>query len=81
VTEAYTGDQVKVPELSVSYRVRRRLKANGQNLRFSAAGAPYGRWFIVEANTNTVLQRDVDLEALARTLGALRPSEAVVRED
>jgi hypothetical protein len=81
VAETFSGDQVNVPELSVSYRVRRRLKANGKNLRFSAAGAPYGRWFVVDSQSNTVLQRDVDLEALARELGALKPTESVHRQD
>lgn len=74
-------DQQTIPELAVSYRVRRRLKASGKNLRFSADGAPFGRWFIVDLATKSVIHRDVDLEAVARELGALRPSESVGRQD
>jgi hypothetical protein len=76
VSEAYSEYEVRVPELAVSYRVRRRLKANGKNLRFSAAGLPHGRWFVVDSATNEVIDSNVDLEELARSLGALRPSES-----
>lgn len=85
VIDAHSGDQVRVPELSVSYRVRRRLKADGKNLRFCAEGSAgnegLGRWFVVDAATNSVIEKNVDLEALARKLGALRPSESVARPD
>lgn len=83
--DAHSADQVTVPELSVSYRVRRRLKAQGKNLRQCAKGSlraeELGRWFIVDAATNSIIERHVDLEALARELGALRPSESVARLD
>jgi hypothetical protein len=76
-----TNEIVLVPELAVSYRVRRRLKAEGKNLRVSAPGSPrikeMGRYWVIDSATNSVLQRDVNLEALARELGALRPSESV----
>jgi hypothetical protein len=85
VIDAHSGDQVKVPELAVSYRVRRRLKAQGKNLRHCGEGSlridELGRWFIVDIATNSVVERNVDLEAVARELGALRPSESVARSD
>ena len=85
VNDDHSGAQVRVPELSVSYRVRRRLKVEGKNLRSCGEGSQkfeeLGRWYIVDAATNSIIETKVDLEALARKLGALRPSEAVARPD
>jgi hypothetical protein len=79
----YVDIERDVPELSVLYRVRRRLKAEGKNLRRSAEGssgiAELGRYYVIDAATNSVLERNIDLEALARKVGALRPSETVIR--
>jgi hypothetical protein len=72
-----SADHQPLPELAVSYRVRRRLKAQGKNLGHSARNGQFGRWFVVDMTTNEVLQRDVDLAELALELGAIRPSDTV----
>ena len=75
------GDRVAIPELALSYRVRRRLKAQGKNLRQCSATSSkrpeFGRYFVIDVATNSVLEKHIDLEALARKLGALRSSESV----
>ena len=72
-----SADHPPLPELAVSYRVRRRLKAQGKNLGHSARNGEYGRWFVVDMSTREVVQRNVDLESLAREVGAIRPTDTV----
>lgn len=77
MSDSLNANHQPLPELAVSYRVRRRLKAQGKNLRFSAQNGEFGRWFVVDKSTNKVLSRDIDLETLARELGAIRPTDTV----
>lgn len=81
--DGQSGGEVRVPELSILYRVRRRLKPAGQTVYRTAPDSikrrELGRYFIADTSTRSVIERDIDLVELARRLGALRASESVER--
>jgi hypothetical protein len=69
---------VHVSERALRDRVQRRLAHDGEHLHNTRP--PYehdlGEWYIVDAS-NRVTAAHVNLESLARELGALRPYESV----
>ncbi len=76
--------QKPVTELAVKRRINRRLAEKGECLRKCSSRSPWwnelGNYYITEMNTTRVIKRDVDLEALAREDGAMKPGEAITAE-
>jgi len=74
--------RLSIDEEAVLNRINKWLVKRGQHCRRSEsqrARRLLGRAFIVDLETNEVLDRDVDLEALARELEVLAPSERMGR--
>ena len=61
-------------------RVNRRLKPEGALIKATRGNSrtchELGRFYIVDARTGCVRNRDVDLEAFSRAIGALQTYEA-----
>jgi hypothetical protein len=70
------GTKVRVSERSLVQRVNRKLAKGGEVLK-AGRGRDAGEWYIVDLSLNAVVRHNVDVEALARELGALRPWESV----
>lgn len=67
-------------EQAILNRINKLLVKQGQHCRRSEserARAALGRAFIVDLETNEVLDRNVDLEALARELQILAPGQRI----
>jgi hypothetical protein len=66
-------------------RINRRLAYKYEAVRQTRPGTraerELGRFYIVDFNRNAVLDMHVDLESLARELGALKPWEALVEAE
>jgi hypothetical protein len=72
--------KVPVTERSVVARVNRRLQANGEMLkpaRGEQVRAQVGDWYVLDVKAKGVVREDVNLEAIARELGALKDWEVV----
>ncbi|MDC1288005.1 hypothetical protein N8198_08970 [Gammaproteobacteria bacterium] len=73
--------QKPVTELAVKRRLNRRLAERGECLRKCSDNSPWlnklGSYYIAEIDTDNVLQTDVDLEALARKEGVMKPGESI----
>jgi len=71
----------KVSENALLKRVNRVLKKNGEVLRKARNRQEdeLGHFYMLDRaqNSNFVIQRDVDMESLARELGVLSPRETV----
>ena len=76
--------QKPVTELAVKHRLNRRLAERGECLRKCSDNSPWlnklGSYYIAEINADNVRQTDVDLEALARKEGAMKPGESITAE-
>ena len=76
--------QKPVTELAVKRRINRRLAEKGECLRKCSNRSPWwnelGNYYIAEMNTTRVIKADIDLEALARTEGALKLGETITAE-
>lgn len=73
-------DSANVTRQRVVERINTRLVKQGQHCRQSQSARArglLGAVFLVDLETNEVLDRHVDLEALARELGVLRPPEQI----
>jgi len=73
---------ILVPESELVARIDRKLAPNGTALyrksHAAEAGQPgLGRYDIIEVATNHLVREDVDLEPLAREIGALAEGEAL----
>ena len=72
--------KLPVTERSVVARVNRRLQAAGEQLkpaRSEQVRAQVGDWYVLDVKRNGVVREDVNLEAIARELGALADWEVV----
>lgn len=74
---------VPVTVRALFQRLNRRLKANDQKLvaaRSERVRAEVGDYFVIDTARNTVVAMHVDLNELAREVGALAGHESVVEE-
>jgi hypothetical protein len=81
-TQEHKNSKVPVSKRAVVARVKRALLKDGMVLRHTRgakAEAECGEWFITDDRGNRE-DDHVDLEALARKLGALAPFETMVGE-
>jgi hypothetical protein len=64
---------------AVIQRINRKLRPDKtlKASRGEPARLDVGAFYVVDHRTNAIQQRDVDLEALARELGVLKPWEEV----
>jgi mRNA-degrading endonuclease HigB of HigAB toxin-antitoxin module len=74
--------KVKVPvtRRALIQRVNRALEKNGEQLKATKgaqAQLDLGEFYVVDVSGNSVSRKDVDLERLARELGALKPYETL----
>lgn len=74
--------KVKVPvtKRALIQRVNRALAKDGEQLKATKgaqAQLDLGEFYVVDVSGNSVSRKDVDLEKLARELGALKPYEAL----
>jgi hypothetical protein len=83
-TGAYCPRLAVVSRSAVIKRINRRLEKDGELLRTSRgkqAEYEVGKYFVIDFfNGNLLVDRDVDLEVLARGLGVLRDHEHVAKE-
>lgn len=72
-----------VSERALAARVGRMLQASGRLLRKCKADSRWfvdlGAYYVVDCRSGMVTGRDVDLEALASELGAIKDYEALAR--
>ena len=69
-----------ITESAAVSRIRRALAKQGQTLRTARSVRTVqdlGRHFVVDTNTNVVVDQQVDLTELGRELRVLTPSETV----
>ena len=74
-------DKVPVREVALVARINRRLAPRGQCVRGILIGNPHGRsagWMLLDTEHGHVIRRDVDLESLARELGAMKNYETML---
>jgi hypothetical protein len=76
---------VPITERALVQRLRRTLAKEGNRLLVNRGGnahgaANVGRYYIVDEN-NLMTDHDVDLVALGREMGAIRPWERLVEQD
>jgi hypothetical protein len=65
--------------LSIQQKVQRKLNAKGQALRKArneAARQKWGEYFIIDVY-DRVISKNIDLAALAKELGVLKPGEKI----
>lgn len=76
--------QKPVTEIAVKRRLNRRLNKKGESLRKCSSNSPWlnelGSYYIVQINTDNIIQTDVDLEGLARKEGVMKSGEAITTE-
>jgi hypothetical protein len=79
------NDKLPVSVRSVTRRIGRKLPDHQQLKKAGAYSAEWqeenGRFFIVDTAKGTIIERDADLESLARRLGALEPWERLADDD
>lgn len=69
------GDYIPVSARALVARINRKLRPEGYSLQRSRGAQAYidvGAYYTVNTQLNAVAQRDVDIEALAHELGALK---------
>ena len=72
--------KVAVSERAIFQRINRKLHQDGEMLKTSRSERveqQVGRYYVVDIRRNFIARRDVDLIALGRELGVLKPWEAV----
>ena len=82
VNEQQNEQQTGVTEQALVQRLRRALKKDADRLvknRRQWTGN-LGEYYLVDGYRNIVLDPDVDLVALGREIGVLRPHERLVEE-
>lgn len=70
--------RVPVTKAALMQRLQRALAKEGQVLkvtRGARAIVDLGRHYVIDVRRNVVIDKNVDLEALSRDLGVLRPWE------
>lgn len=76
---------VFVTERAVLLRVNRKLNSCGERLKRRRYDArrfdDTGRFYLIDVDRNFLVSADVDLEAFARELGALKPYEKITDEE
>ena len=75
---------VPVTQRALIQRINRALRREDQILRQARgdrARQDLGGFYVIDVRLNAVVSKDVDLEALARDLGALKGYEHVVWDD
>jgi hypothetical protein len=80
----HLGTLAPVSGRALRQRVNRALERDGNRLvaaRGARAIQELGDLFIVDLDSNGIVEKDVDLEATARELGVLRDWEALVSKD
>jgi len=74
------ANTVPVSYRAAIQRINRALAKDGRQLKASRgarATLDMGDFYIVDAGMNFVLEKDVDVEILARSLGVIKPYERV----
>lgn len=75
--------KVQVTKRAIVQRIRRSLAKEGNMLRTSRSEGvrqDLGEYYVVDTFRNRVIERDVDLERLARDIGALEPYECIAAD-
>ena len=78
------GAKVPVTVRAVTQRINRALRARGETLKAARgvrARQDLGDYYTIQVDRNAVVDTHVDLERLARELGALAPYEQVVSDE
>lgn len=68
----------EISEKAVWSRVNRQLARSGEVLKKSrgvTTVTDFGKWYILDISRNTLIDRDVDLEALARGMAVIGEHE------
>jgi len=74
------NSKVLVTPTALLARVNRRLAAEGQVMRKTRPGRSIndlGSYYIIDTSHNVILFKDIDLEAVAQELGAIKGWERV----
>jgi hypothetical protein len=82
-TKKQKAQTVPVTERALLQRVNRALQADGRVLKSSRgarAEESLGRFYVIDQRRNVIVDKAVDLEALARKLGALKEYEHLADE-
>jgi hypothetical protein len=72
------GEQVPVTTRALTQRINRKLRDDDRMVKPSRgerARADLGDFYVLDFKKNAVLQKNIDLGALGRELGALQPFE------
>ncbi len=73
--------KVKISKRALIQRINRKLEEQGETLKTLRKDSPsayeMGRYYIVDISSGGILYKDVDLETLARELGALHGHETL----
>src|SRR4051812_34734499 len=81
--KSVTVDQVPVSRRALTQRIDRVLAPAGRKLvksRGERARIDVGEYYVLDTNANTIVWKQFDLEAYARSLGALHPWERLAEE-
>jgi hypothetical protein len=74
------GHKMQITERALIQRINRRLKPDQEKLctsRTEQARLDVGYYYVVNYSFNGIVQKDVDIEELARKLGVLKAYEEV----
>ena len=73
------GQKVCITRQAVIMRVNRKLAKDNRSLKKNRSKPDnvLGEYFVVDLMRNAVMSRDVDVEELARKIGALKPYESM----
>ena len=72
--------KVQITERALVQRLNRKLAKENELLRAGRGERDLGRYFVVDTRRNLIVRKDVDLESLARDIGAIAPWEELGSE-
>ena len=77
-----SNETVPVSERALIARINRKLPEHEKlkKLRGSRWEHDLGQYYIIDQNMNAILHKHIDIEELARELGALKPWESLVAD-
>jgi hypothetical protein len=80
------ANKARISARALIQRINRRLTQDYVVLKIARQRSPdpsvlgHGRYYILDLNDNVITRNDVDLDALGRELGVLKPWEEVYEE-